>query len=349
VRNHAGSAPARPAVDVLVSTFNEEGFIENCLDHVLAQTYEGDYRVWLVDGGSSDATVQLASKRAAKDSRLLVVADGTRLNLPEALNVGLALGEAPFVAKVDAHGYPERDFLERAVAAFEAAPGRVGCVGGRPEQVGLTPFGAALAAARRSRFGVGASEYASTSSVGEVDTVQCGVYLRSALVEAGSFDARMNYGEDEEVNWRLRRAGYAIVMDTSIRFRYYARPSWRAAFRQYRNYGRARVRVVQAHPDFARLHHAIPMTAVLGTSIVAVAALWWWLARWALLGILSAYSVGALISARKASTPEASTGRIAAAFTALHLGYGAGMVDEVARVLVGELRTGLRQLLRRPS
>lgn len=332
------------AVDVLVSTFNEEEFIDECLDHVLAQTIEKEYRVWLVDGGSTDATVEIVSARAATDSRLNVIADGVRRNLPEALNMALPLGNAPLVAKIDAHGYPDRDFLERAVAAFERSDSRVGCVGGRPVQLGSTTFGKAVAAARGSRFGVGASEYAGTDALAEVDTVQCGIYLRSALESVGGFDARMNFGEDEELNWRLRRAGYTILIDTAIGFRYYARSTWRSAFRQYRNYGRARVRVIRAHPEFVRLHHVVPMIAVLGVLILALAALQSTLAAEALVAVVAVYTGSALIFAKKASRPDADPVRIAAAFTALHIGYGSGMLDEVIRTVAARARSVLLRL-----
>lgn len=334
-------AATAPSVDVIVSTFNEERFVEDCLRHVLGQSYRGPVTVWLVDGGSTDATVERA-RRFAGDERLKILADGVRRNLPESLNVAIPLGSGDFVAKVDAHGYPALDFLERAVAAFEAGDGSVGCVGGRPEQVGLTPFGRALCAARGSRFGVGASEYAGTSELALVDTVQCGVYRRRALDDVGLFAADMNYGEDEELNWRLRRAGYTIVLDTRIRFIYYARSSWRAAFRQYRNYGRARVNVIGAHREFARAHHAVPAVAVASIAFLALGAGASQLARKTLGLVGAAYVASAVLASRTARSEEVSQARVVAAYTALHFGYGVGMLEGIGRSLARRL-SGRRQ------
>jgi glycosyltransferase involved in cell wall biosynthesis len=322
-----------PSIDVVVSTFNEEAFIDDCLEHLLGQTYRGAITVWVVDGGSTDATVEHLRRFESRSERVRVIADGSRLNLPEALNVAIPLGRAELVAKVDAHGYPEHDFLERAVSAFAAAGPRTACVGGRPEQVGQTPFARALCVARGSRFGVGASEYAGTTTVAKVDTVQCGVYRRAALEEVGGFDARMNYGEDEELNWRLRRAGYEIVLDTSIRFRYYARPSWKAAFRQYRNYGRARVGVIEAHPEFARLHHAVPAVAVGALGTLGLAAAASDAARKALAGVVFVYGASATAAALREHRPRGTSSfRVVQAFSALHLGYGVGMLEGLGRL-----------------
>src|SRR5919108_325016 len=56
----------RPTVDVVVSTYNEERYIERCLDHVIGQDYPPELvRIWLVDGGSSDRTVEILRRRAA--------------------------------------------------------------------------------------------------------------------------------------------------------------------------------------------------------------------------------------------------------------------------------------------
>jgi succinoglycan biosynthesis protein ExoA len=322
-----------PRVDVLVSTFNEEHYVERCLAAVLAQDYPREaLRVVLVDGGSTDGTVERARAASAGDPRVTIVADGVRRNLPAALNVGLEACTGELVAKVDAHGWPEPDFIRRGVEVLQASGDDVACVGGRPEQEGETAFGKALAVARTSRFGVGGSGYAGTASRERVDTVQCGMYRRNALAEVGRFDPDMNFGEDDELNWRLRQGGYAVVLDTSIRFHYITRPDWGSAYRQYRNYGESRVRVTRAHPGFLRAYHLAPAAAAAGAGLLAVAAPWSRAARRALLGGAALYAVGAAGAAAQASAgTQASAAQVARAFTALHLGYGVGMLRELAR------------------
>ncbi len=311
-------------VDILISTFNEQSHLPRCLDAILGQDYPADrLRVVLVDGGSTDETVAIAQRRAAEDPRLTVIADGVRRNLPAALNVGLDVCRGDLVAKVDGHGWPERDFVSRAVEAFATEEG-LGCVGGRPAQEGETPFGDAVALARTSRFGVGASEYAGSVERGRVDTVQCGIYRRDVLEQVGRFDPEMNYGEDEELNWRVREAGYGILLDTRICFHYYTRGTWRSAYRQYRNYGEARVRVGTAHPDFLAPHHFAPALALAGGAGLAIAGPRSRRARRLLALGAAGYAAAAAAEAlRVAPSPTAAT-RVAGAFGALHLGYAVG-------------------------
>ena len=330
------TAAGAPRVDVVVSTFNEERYVDRCLDAVRAQDYPADaLRIWVVDGGSTDTTVERIRAHAAQDDRIEVIADGRRLNLPAALNVAIERCTGDVFAKVDAHGWPEHDFIRRAVDALEEGGELVACVGGRPVQEGETTFGRAVALARGSRVGVGASEYAGTSKMAKVETVQCGVYRMGPLREVGSFDAEMNYGEDEELNWRLRQAGYEIGLDTRIRFHYITRPDWRAAYRQYRNYGTARVRVVRRHPGFLRPHHLVPPLFVGAGGALLTLAPFSPTARRLLVagGVSYAALTGTAAVAAAPDDDRALAPTIATAMVALHTGYGVGLLRGVRQLL----------------
>jgi cellulose synthase/poly-beta-1,6-N-acetylglucosamine synthase-like glycosyltransferase len=325
-----------PRVDVIISTLNEERHVERCLEQVLGQDYPGDLiRAIVVDGGSTDSTVSIVRGLAATDERLKLIADERRPTLPEAMNIGLAQGTATLVAKIDAHGYPAREFVRSAVEAFEGCAADVACVGGRPEQTGETDWGKAVALARTSRFGVGGSTYAGSSAREFADTVQCGVYRRAALEQVGGFDQSMTFGEDDELNWRLREAGYRILLDTSLKFTYVTRSSLAALFSQYRNYGRAKARVMAAHPAFIRPWHLAPVAALgAGAISASAAAAGSRLARRALISGAAAYALAgtAAALAAAASHGPATVARVGACFGAIHAGYGLGMIEGTARL-----------------
>ena len=338
-----------PGVDVLICTYNEAVHVRRCLEAVLSQDYPVDrLTAWVIDGGSTDGTQEILREAARSDPRIKLIGDGRRLTLPEALAIGLSESSGEYVAKIDAHGYPERDYVRRAVEHFREGPGELGCVGGRPLQEGETLFGEAIALARTSRFGVGASEYAGTSSAGYVESVQCGIYRRDALVWVGGFDTAMNYGEDEEANWRLRAGGFKILLDTRIVFHYYTRSSWRSAFRQYKNYGYARIAVVRKHPSFLRPHHLAPAALVASIPLLGVLSVFSTPARIASGTLFVGYAVGLLGAAALAARDRRELGtRVAAAFTALHLGYGIGILAGLGKI-VGRARR-VRQKQLRPN
>ena len=167
--------------------------------------------------------------------------------------------------------------------------------------------------------------YTAPDRLHATDTVQCGVYRRSALADAGGFDAVLAYGEDEELNHRVRMAGWSIVFHPGMQFHYRVRPSIASLFRQYLRYGRARAAVVRKHPRFFRAKHAVPGALVLalivglmllaadGTRAIGAAVL-------AAYGLLTAG--GATWLAVKHRFPKAHL--IAASLLALHFGYGLG-------------------------
>ena len=344
------NATQLPDVDVVVPAFNEEGHVNRCLDAIFAQDYPGDrYRVWVVDAGSTDATARVVRERAADDRRLALVNGHGRLNAAQACNLGIQQGRSELVARVDAHTYLYPDYLRRAAELLTEEGPAVCCVGAQPEQVGETPFGEAVALARGSSFGVGSSVYADNRVRADVDTIQAGVYRRGPLEEVGGFRTDMLVGEDEELNWRLKKAGYRLVLDTSVRFIYTTRSSWRAVFRQHRNYGQSRVRVLAAHPDFLRVYHLAPPGLVATLGGLALAAPVSRRARRGLLGLALVYGTGAAAASISASRsrPELAP-RLFACFPAIHLGYGVGVIEGVAQKLgsrlgVGQPPTAVRQ------
>jgi succinoglycan biosynthesis protein ExoA len=306
---------------------------------VLAQDHPAELvHVWVVDAGSTDETAAIVTACARSEPRISLVRGDGRLNAGQAMNAGAACGRAPLIARVDAHSRLARDYLSCAADVFAHGGERLACAGGQPEQIGETTIGRAVAIARGSRFGVGGSVYADRRALADVDTVQCGVYSRRALEQAGGFASGMLVGEDEELHWRLRRAGYRILLDTRLHYRYTTRSSWRAAFRQYRNYGRSRARVLAVHPAFLRPWHLVPSALVAGAAALTLVAPRSGRARRALACLVSGYSAtasAAAVHATGARLPLAPA--VAASFSALHLGYGVGLLEGIAELVRGPL------------
>lgn len=323
-------------IDIVIPAFNEETHLDRCLDCVFSQEYPPHLvRVWVVDAGSTDATLEIARRRAAQEPRLTVITGRGRLNAGEALNAGIEEGDAELIALVDAHTFIEPDYLALAAGVMAEVGSYLGCVGGQPNQVGETKFGKGVALARRSRFGVGGSIYSDRRERAFVDTVQGGVYRRTALKEIGGFATTMLVSEDEECNWRLRKAGYLVLLDTGLRFTYSTRSAWSAVARQHCNYGRSRVRVVRAHPDYLRPRHLAPPTFVAVTAALTLGAAFSARARVALAAVLASYGAGAAAASLAAARGQdlSLAPYVAASFTAQHLGYGVGVLGGIAESL----------------
>ncbi len=62
--NHV-NPPSPMLVSVVVPVYNEGAFIETLISSLVAQDIEGRIEILLVDGGSSDNTVELARNAAS--------------------------------------------------------------------------------------------------------------------------------------------------------------------------------------------------------------------------------------------------------------------------------------------
>lgn len=310
---------------MLVPALDEAAFIGVCLDSILAQD-EPNLQVVVVDGGSADATVDIALDHARRDPRVELVragSPGSRSTIPAALNAGLGAARGAWLVRVDAHSTVPPDYVRRA--AQHLRTGGWGGVGGRKDGVGDTPAGEAIGAALGSRFGVGDSVYHYGTSVRTVDHIPFGAYPTGVLLELGGWDERLVVAnEDYELDYRIRQQGRRLLFDPGLSIAWYTRQSIPDLFRQYRRYGRGKADVARLHPDSLRPRHLAPPALVAWLAVAAVAGVWK-----PRLGVaaLAPYAVG--LAAASVATARGVRGRrarvlVPAAFTAMHLGWGLG-------------------------
>lgn len=105
-------------VSIIVTAFNIESYIEQCLGSVAAQTL-GDLEVLVVDDGSSDATPEKIVEFCDNDQRFLPVLlpRNSPGGVATAANAGLDRATAPWVGFVDGDDYVEPMMFERLVDA----------------------------------------------------------------------------------------------------------------------------------------------------------------------------------------------------------------------------------------
>jgi glycosyltransferase involved in cell wall biosynthesis len=105
-------------ISVVLPAFNAVPFISEAIESVLAQTYR-DFELIVVNDGSTDNTLEIAQKYAARDARVKVYTQANMGTAPT-LNRGIELadGEWVFLMHADDRMRPNRlerqlDFIER--------------------------------------------------------------------------------------------------------------------------------------------------------------------------------------------------------------------------------------------
>jgi GT2 family glycosyltransferase len=335
----------RPLVSVIIAARNEAAWIEGCLAALAGQTYpRGRMDVILVDGCSTDGTAERARRWAAANGLPLRLLDNPSRLTPAGFNRGLAVATGAVVVILGARARPVPDFLAASVQAL--ARTGADAVGGVVETVSSTGslVARAVALAQRSPFGVGDAGYRYADREGEVDTVNYGAYRRAVFDRIGGFDESLQWVEDDELNYRLRKAGGRLVLGPAIRVRYLARPTLGGLWRQRYRWGFNKPRVAALHPGQMRPRHAVPAAFVLA---LAGGALLWPLggrARWPLLSVLGAYAAASVLAsvrlAARAGRPRAAPA-LPLAFATMHLAYGLGTLAGTATLAARRLMHGL--------
>ena len=104
--------PTIPKVSVILSIYNAEAYIEECLDSILDQTLQ-NIEIICVDDGSTDETPAKLAAYAAQDQRITVVTK-EHTNAGEGRNAGLALAKGEYLSFLDADDFFEPTLLARA-------------------------------------------------------------------------------------------------------------------------------------------------------------------------------------------------------------------------------------------
>jgi glycosyltransferase involved in cell wall biosynthesis len=110
-----------PDVSIVVTTYNIEAYVQECLASVAAQTLT-DIEILVVDDGSSDATPDLVAAFCAGDPRFVPVLLPTNSpgGVATAANAGLDRATGRWVGFVDGDDFVEPRMFERLVEAAEA-------------------------------------------------------------------------------------------------------------------------------------------------------------------------------------------------------------------------------------
>ena len=111
-KDAAVSPPSR--CSVVIRAYNEERHIGRLLEGLLQQTVK-DVEIILVDSGSTDATVALASRYPVH----VVHVQPDEFTFGRSLNLGISQANSDFIVIASAHVYPVYpDWLERLLAPF---------------------------------------------------------------------------------------------------------------------------------------------------------------------------------------------------------------------------------------
>jgi glycosyltransferase involved in cell wall biosynthesis len=105
--------------DVLLPVKNVIAFFAEALDSIVHQTFK-DWRLIVLDHGSTDGSIELAETYSKRDPRVIVRTFPQAQGLSGLLNCGLALCDCKYVLRQDADDVSLPDRMEVLARAFDA-------------------------------------------------------------------------------------------------------------------------------------------------------------------------------------------------------------------------------------
>jgi glycosyltransferase involved in cell wall biosynthesis len=260
-----------PFVSIVIPCRNEEKFLSDCLDSILAQDYPKDQmEILVVDGISQDRTREIVESYIREHMFIKLLNNPGKIT-PCALNVGIDSSIGDIILIMGAHSIYEQGYISKCVNNLIAsgADNTGGVCKIMPNNDSLVAKSIAYVLA--SPFGAGNSYYRTGSKKPRyVDTLFGGCFKREIFDKIGFFDEDLIRGQDTEFNARIRKNGGKVLLIPDITSYYYARDSLYTLWKMELQYGYYKPLVVKKVGKVFTLRQLVPplFVSVLAVSLI---------------------------------------------------------------------------------
>lgn len=206
------------SVSIVIPCRNEEKFIAQCLDSLIANDYPKDkLEIIVVDGNSQDRTKEIINSYVQKYNFIKIL-DNPKKITPISMNVGIKNAKGDIISKTDAHTIYPVDYISKIINYFNEYP--ADAVGGialaKPGKNTLTAK--AIALVFTNSLGQGGSFRQLISKPTWSDTAFGCFYKKEVFQKIGLFNENLVRSQDMDFNLRLARAGGKILLTPVITY-----------------------------------------------------------------------------------------------------------------------------------
>lgn len=262
-------------ISFIIVAYNAENSLHNSLECLNQQDYpHKKIEVILVNSASTDNTKEIMKKfqKDNKDYKNILVLENPKKTLPYGNNVALKNLTGDLVIRVDAHSTFPKNFLSENVKEIESGEDIVGgkCLSFSSSE---NPWEKTLALVDKSLFGSGIAKFRSSTKREYVSTLAYAMYKKEVYDKVGFYNEKLARTEDNEMHYRMRKAGYKFLLSPNIVSYHHARPDLKGMIKQKYGNGKWIGITVKYCPKCFSLYHYIPLLFVLsllGSSIFVI-------------------------------------------------------------------------------
>ncbi len=246
----------------IIPCLNEEAYLENLVENMVANSCGLSIHIVIADGGSADKTPEIAQKLADKYDNVSYLHNPKKIQSAAVNLVVETFGQgATYLIRIDAHAkYPD-DYIQTLINEQRetGASSVVVSMNTASDNIDKAPFQKAVAAAQNSKIGNGGSPHRLDEAEGKwVDHGHHALILIEKFREVGGYDDNFSHNEDYELDYRMAKKGCKIWLTGKTSLIYYPRASAKALFKQYYNFGRGVAKMIAKHKNRPRIRQMIP-------------------------------------------------------------------------------------------
>lgn len=325
-------------LSVICPVYNEEKYIDNCIQSILAQDYDkNDLEVLFIDGMSTDRTRNIIFSYV-EQYPFIKMLDNPKRIVPTAMNIGIKASIGEIIIRLDGHvEYPNNYFSALVRRLIELDADNVGAMC-KTDVLNKTAKTLAIKEVLCNRFGVGNSTFrlGGLSKAMEVDTVPFGCWKKDVFKRFGLFDDRLIRNQDIELNKRILRGGGKIFIVPDTFCTYYARETFRAIAKNNFNNGLWNILTVYytGQANSLSVRHFIPLCFVLSIILPLLFAIFF-----PPIGYIALCSVALYLLCLIAICLQLSFRKnlnffyLLWSFAALHISYGTGSLSAFYKII----------------
>ena len=257
-------------VSAIIPCYDEKNYIRACLDSIVnSDLNKSELEVFVVDGGSTDGTIEIILEYQKNYSYIKLV-DNPKKILASAWNIGVKKSVGKYIVAMNSHAKIEASYFNKAIRYLEDY--HADCVGPvivtHPQDQNL--IGKSIAIAMSHPFGVGNSYFRIGASEPRwVDTVHFGTYRSEIFKVTGGYNESLVRSQDIEFHKRILKLGYKILLAPEIKVHYYTRSNPKGFIRYGVINGYWATKPLQFGVNITRIRHLIPALFVLTMIFIA--------------------------------------------------------------------------------
>lgn len=324
-------------LSVVCPIYNEERYIEKCINSILRQDYPKDkLEIILVDGMSTDRTREIVKSYMQKYSFIKMLDNPERI-VPYAMNIGILASRGEIIIRLDGHvEYPNNYFSQLEKHLIELNADNVGALC-ETLPCGPSTKEIAIAEALSSSFGMGNSYFRiGCDEIRQVDTVPFGCFKREVFDKVGLYDNELVRNQDDELNGRIIKNGGKIYLIPTIVTKYYARDKVFKVWKMFYQYGLYKPLVNKKLGSPATIRQFFPLAFVIGLVFGAVLACFSRTIAVLYTSVLALYALLSLYFTLKSIKRTGKLGLVLyqpLIYLVVHISYGLGYLLGIYKII----------------